>query len=141
LEFWSNGQGRYLRSERIGELVGAPPGLPYAERVQRLQSHGIALWDVCADAHRPGSLDASIAGHSFVLNPFADFFADHPNIRLVCFNGAKAAALYRRHVLPTGGKGGELHHAAVHQASPAHAAMPFEDRLALWRVICAASVS
>jgi double-stranded uracil-DNA glycosylase len=119
----------------MGELVGAYPSLPYAERLQRLQDRRIALWDVCAAASRPGSLDASISSQSVVANPFADFFADHPAIRLVCFNGAKAAALYRRHVLPITG----ISYITLPSTSPAHAAMSFEKKLELWSVICSAS--
>jgi double-stranded uracil-DNA glycosylase len=116
----------------MGELVGAHPDLRYAERLRRVQSHGIALWDVCAAADRPGSLDASIAAQSVVPNPLADFFADHPAIRLVCFNGAKAAVLYRRHVPPITG----ITYITLPSTSPAHAAMPYEKKLELWSVIC-----
>jgi TDG/mug DNA glycosylase family protein len=44
----------------MGELFGAGPSLPYLERVARLQSAGVALWDSLQACVRPGSLDASI---------------------------------------------------------------------------------
>ncbi|MBS0395831.1 MAG: DNA-deoxyinosine glycosylase, partial [Proteobacteria bacterium] len=84
----------------MGELVGAAPALPYPRRARRLAASGIALWDVCAAAFRPGSLDAAIEPGSVVANDFAAFFRRHPRIRLVCFNGRTAATLYRRRVLP-----------------------------------------
>ncbi|OZA12577.1 MAG: DNA-deoxyinosine glycosylase, partial [Hydrogenophilales bacterium 17-62-8] len=43
----------------MGRLFDAGPELAYAERTQRLVENGIALWDVCASAQRPGSLDAA----------------------------------------------------------------------------------
>jgi hypoxanthine-DNA glycosylase len=84
----------------MGRLFGAGPELPYAERTQCLVQNAIALWDVCAAAHRPGSLDAAIVHASVVPNDFSAFIASHPGIGLICFNGGKAADLYRRLVLP-----------------------------------------
>jgi len=55
----------------MGELLGAGPDLPYPERLQRLLDAGVALWDVCEAATRPGSLDASINGATVVANNFA----------------------------------------------------------------------
>jgi TDG/mug DNA glycosylase family protein len=117
----------------MGHLFGAGPELPYAERAQGLVRNGIALWDVCAAAQRPGSLDAAIVHASVVPNDLAAFIESHPGIDLICFNGAKAADLYRRHVLP-GLPASEraIHYATLPSTSPAHAAMPFEEKLARW---------
>src|SRR5258706_6926573 len=57
----------------MGSLFGAGPSLPYAERTARLQSAGIALWDVLQACVRPGSLDASITDE--VANHFPALFA------------------------------------------------------------------
>jgi hypoxanthine-DNA glycosylase len=64
----------------MGTLVGARPELPYAQRTDALTKAGIALWDVCASAHRIGSLDSAIKHHA--ANDFASFFAKHPKIYL-----------------------------------------------------------
>jgi len=120
----------------MGRLFGAEPELPYSERTQRLIMHGVALWDVCAAAQRPGSLDASILHSSIVPNDFSTFLESHPHIHLICFNGAKAAELYRRAVLP------ELPSTIWHircetlpSTSPAHASMTFEEKLARWSIV------
>lgn len=84
----------------MGALFGAGPELPYAERAQRLVQNGIALWDVCAAAQRPGSLDASIVHASVEPNDFGACLAAHPEIGLIGFNGGKAAELYRHLTLP-----------------------------------------
>jgi double-stranded uracil-DNA glycosylase len=125
-QYYAQPQNQFWRI--MGEFVGAHPSLPYADRLQRLQDHGIALWDVCAAAHRPGSLDASITGVSVVPNAFAEFFCAYPTILSVFFNGQKAEALYRRHVLPTAG----ITYTTLPSTSPAHAAMPFERKLEAW---------
>ena len=60
----------------------------------------VALWDVLAAATRSGSLDADIADDA-IPNNFRAFFHAHPDIGLIGFNGATAAKLYERHVVPT----------------------------------------
>ena len=120
----------------MGRLFGANPDLPYAERAQRLVKNGIALWDVCAAAQRPGSLDAAIVHSSVVPNDFATFLETHPDIGLICFNGGKAADLYRRLVMP--GLPGTLRTIrceTLPSTSPAHAAMSFEDKLKRWAAV------
>lgn len=120
----------------MGRVLGASLDGPYAKRKQILKKHRIALWDVAAAARRPGSLDSSIVGASVMVNDFRRFFRAHSRIRLVCFNGAKAATLYRRRVLPMlGSEFPGLRYKRLPSTSPAHAAMSFENKLARWRVV------
>lgn len=126
----------------MGRLFGAEPGLPYSERTRRLIECRVALWDVCAAAHRPGSLDASIRHSSVVPNDLAAFIASHPHIRLICFNGAKAAELYRRAVQPHPPDAFlPIRYEALPSTSPAHASMTFEEKLARWSIVRGASGS
>jgi len=76
----------------MGELVGAGPDAPYAERAAILQARRIALWDVLHSCIRAGSLDADIRDEA--PNDFAAFFATHPRIKRIGCNGAKAAASF-----------------------------------------------
>ena len=120
----------------MGRLFGAGPELPYEERVQGLVRNGIALWDVCAAAQRPGSLDASIVHSSVVPNDIASFIESHPGVGLICFNGGKAAELYRRLVLPgLPATVCAIRYETLPSTSPAHAAMPFEEKLTRWAAI------
>lgn len=117
----------------MGELFGAGPDFPYAERLQHLTANRIALWDVVASAQRPGSLDTAIVRASVQTNDFREFLARHTEIGLVCFNGVKAAELYRRHVLPTlDGAFLTIRRETLPSTSPAHAAMPYSDKLKRW---------
>ena len=108
----------------------------YAARVRRVRARGVAIWDVLRACFRPGSLDADIDDGSSVPNEFGPFFREHPGIRKIFFNGAKAEAVYVRQVLPG------LHEAAaalprrrLPSTSPAHAALSLEQKTAAWRVI------
>jgi hypoxanthine-DNA glycosylase len=118
----------------MGELFDAGPEHPYAERGRRLREGGIALWDVCAAAARPGSLDAAIERASIVANDFKGFFDAHRRIELIACNGATAAALYRRHVVPgLPADVAALPLRVLPSTSPAHAAMPYCDKRARWQ--------
>lgn len=120
----------------MGRLFDAGPELPYDERTRRLIEKRVALWDVCATAHRPGSLDAAIRPSSVLPNDFAGFIASHPRIHLVVFNGSKAAELYRRAVLPDlPGDIRSIRYETLPSTSPAHASMTFEDKLARWSIV------
>lgn len=118
----------------MGKLFGASRELPYDERVRRLAERGIALWDVCAEGRRPGSLDQHIEADSIVTNDFAGFLRAHPHIRLICFNGATAERLYRRKVAPAlPAPFAEIPTILLPSTSPAHAAAPFERKLECWK--------
>ena len=116
----------------MGELFGAGPSLPYAERVARLQSVGVALWDSLQACTRPGSLDASITEE--VANDFATLFAKYPNITHVFFNGSKPEKAFRRHVLPALP---EDRHALkrLPSTSSGYAAMRLEAKVQAWCVV------
>ena len=110
------------------ELVGADGG--YNERCNALVSRRIALWDVLAESVRPGSMDSDIAMETARVNDFATLFRDCPAIHSVCFNGQKAAAMYRRFVAADVFCGRFV---TLPSTSPAYASMPFADKLARWR--------
>jgi TDG/mug DNA glycosylase family protein len=131
-------QNRYYALPRnafwkiMGDLVGAFPHLPYEERLVILKSSGIALWDVLASCVRETSLDSHIRKES--ANDFASFFARHPHITRVFFNGGKAEQCFRKFVqgkqaLPP------LKFCRLPSTSPAHAGMRYADKLQAWRAV------
>lgn len=106
----------------------------YRSRCRALQERGIALWDVLSSSVRPGSLDADIDMTSAVPNDFDRFFADHARLRLVCFNGRKAQAMFRRFVQPALSIEG-LEFVLLPSTSPAHASLTVAEKLDTWRGI------
>lgn len=118
----------------MGELVGADASIPYEERLRILKSSCIALWDVLASCERSSSLDADIRKGSEIANDFESFFKQHPQIKLVFFNGSKAEQSFmklvqeKQHLPP-------LKFQRLPSTSPAHAGMRYADKLQAWRAV------
>jgi double-stranded uracil-DNA glycosylase len=131
--------GRYYAHPRnafwpiLGHVLGFDADAPYALRTRVLREAGIAVWDVCEAAVRPGSLDSAIAPDTISANDFAAFFARHRRIARVGFNGATAARLYRRHALPAD----VIAFVTLPSTSPAHAAMDLAAKRQHWAAFLA----
>lgn len=106
----------------------------YGQRTALLLNNDIALWDVLHSCHRTGSLDTAIAMNSIKANNFKAFFAIHPAINTVCFNGAKAENIYKKTVLPQlNSPFSDLTYFRLPSTSPAHATMSFQEKLDIWK--------
>jgi hypoxanthine-DNA glycosylase len=114
----------------MGELVGVHPQLSYEERLHKLIAARIALWDVLATCERESSLDAHIRKEK--ANDFATFFARHPNITHVFFNGAKAEQSFNNKFVLGIQKLPPLTFQRLPSTSPAHAGMRYADKLQAW---------
>jgi G:T/U-mismatch repair DNA glycosylase len=67
-------------------------------------------------------------------NDFERFFETHPDIALICFNGAKAASLYQRLVLPRlSVRAAAIASCRLPSTSPAHATLTFAQKQEKWR--------
>lgn len=120
----------------LSQLFGFSRDLPYPERLQRIQSHGIALWDVLYACARRGSLDADIEEASIIPNAIGQLLGGHPGIRRVYFNGSKAEQAFRRYIAPTlPPEHGKPICLRLPSTSPAHASRSFEQKLEAWRVL------
>lgn len=117
----------------MSELFDFAPAAPYTRRLACLRASGIALWDVCHSARRPGSLDSDIDHRSVRANDFASFFKSRRAIGAVFFNGAKAAMLYERLVLPALPAEFQGHRRVIlPSTSPAHASRTYAAKLQRW---------
>ena len=120
----------------MGELVGAYPDIPYEERLAILRTAGIALWDVLDSCVRETSMDSDIRQES--ANDFSAFFALHPHITQVFFNGSKAEQCFRNFVLDKQALPPlKLHR--LPSTSPAHAGLRYADKLQAWRAAISGS--
>lgn len=119
----------------LGEILGFDPEDAYARRAAHLRRCGVAVWDVLASCVREGSLDSAIVGSSLVPNDFRRFFASHPRLRKVCFNGATAEALFRRHVRARLPLMPAVEFVRLPSTSPANAGVARESKRLAWRAI------
>jgi len=119
----------------VSELLCLPKE-DYLKRTYRLRQLGYAVWDVLQSCSRASSLDSDIVESTIRPNDFDSFFAVHPHISRVFFNGAKAELLYRRHVLgrlPPAGQ--DLSYQRLPSTSPANAGVTLEQKRQAWRAI------
>jgi TDG/mug DNA glycosylase family protein len=120
------------------ELLGVDRSAPYRERTAQLLARRVGLWDVLKACTRGTSLDSDIVPSSEDANDFAGLFEKCPEIRVVCFNGAKAAASFRRRVMPCLGAREDIVFHALPSTSPANASIPWTKKREAWRVVSAA---
>ncbi|MEC5386534.1 DNA-deoxyinosine glycosylase [Uliginosibacterium sp. H3] len=129
-QYYAHPQNQFWKI--LGSVLGFDPAGSYASRVQSVTEAGIAVWDVLESCVREGSLDTAIDKTSAVPNDFIAFFASHPAIRRVCFNGTAAESLFMRQVQPHLPLSLTLQYARLPSTSPANAAIRLGDKLAVW---------
>ena len=133
-QYYAHPQNAFWRI--LGELLHFDPHIAYTQRVRELEDAQIAVWDVLQFCVRPGSLDSDIERTSEVPNAIPQLLHTHQTIRRVCFNGAKAAQLYRRHILAQLGDGFRaIEYCVLPSTSPAHASLGYAQKLDAWRTI------
>ncbi|HEY2021408.1 DNA-deoxyinosine glycosylase [Paraburkholderia sp.] len=115
----------------LGAVLDEPSlhELRYDDRLTRVLSHGIGIWDVLDACHREGSLDSAIRNAQ--PNDFASLREHAPLLKKVCFNGKTAG----RFAQVIGAVGYET--LVLPSSSPANAMLRFEQKLAIWRGILA----
>lgn len=116
----------------MAELLGFDQALPYAQRVEQLKLEHIAVWDVIAACHRPGSLDSRIDSSTVQPNDLPCLFREQPSLKLLAFNGQAAAKLFKQFIGLDQWPG---EHMVLPSTSPAHASMTHEQKLQRWRQI------
>lgn len=84
----------------LGEVVGRPlADMPYDDRLVALREAKVGLWDVIRSAERHTSSDSHI--REAEAHDLAALVAGLPDLRMIAFNGGKAAAIGRKQLPPT----------------------------------------
>jgi double-stranded uracil-DNA glycosylase len=116
----------------MGVLFGAGWELPYQRRLERLQAHGVALWDVFASCSRRGSLDSAIDHSSAIANDIPALLQRCPSIRRICCNGMTAYVACGWH-FASGLAHTGLEIERLPSTSPANASWSPARKLEAWR--------
>ena len=120
----------------MAALADVPAEASYGERLVALQRAGIGLWDVIGECRRSGSLDSAIVRGSERANALVPLIVSLGQLRVIAFNGATAASLFRRHVEPHLPELRQpVQRIALPSTSPAHAAMGLEALREAWSVL------
>ncbi len=127
---------RNLFWDFMQQLLGIPRDLGYAERLELLQDEGVALWDVLGACKRVGSLDSNIEASSEQANDISALLEQYPSINAVFFNGNKAYASFKRHILKQNPELEEQYDLIpLPSTSPANASVSVEDKFSAWKQI------
>jgi len=98
VRYYAHPQNQFWRL--VGAVIDRDlVSLPYEDRLTALRAAHVGLWDVIADAVRPGSLDTAIRDHR--PNDLTALIATLPALRAIGFNGKTAARIGRK-ALPPG---------------------------------------
>lgn len=133
-EYYANPRNSFWRI--MGAIIEIPEEASYLERANALLNGNMALWDVLKACTRESSLDSDIVESSIICNDFREFFASHPSITKVFFNGGTPEALYMKYVhpdLPDPFK--DLKFVRLPSTSPANARQTLTAKTDAWRAI------
>ncbi|WP_419320887.1 DNA-deoxyinosine glycosylase [Caulobacter sp. ErkDOM-E] len=128
-QYYANPRNAFWRL--LETVLDAPlVTLAYEDRLATLQSRGVGLWDVVAEAERRGSLDAAILNSS--ANDLLALVETLPALQAVAFNGGTSAKLGMRLLASMKGRPELI---ALPSSSPAHAARSFAQKAEAWSVL------
>ena len=126
-QYYANPRNAFWRL--AGDVVGVDlVGLAYPDRLAALAAGGIGLWDVVATARRDGSLDTAI--RDVRANDLARLVAALPELRLVAFNGGKAAVIGERQLASD-----PVPRLVLPSSSPAHT-LSYAAKSLAWQNLC-----
>lgn len=100
----------------------------YAQRLNIIEKHHIAVWDVIDSCERKGSLDSEIKNEE--ANRISELLDEHPNIRAIFCNGGKSYKNLQKLL----GKNYRLPIFQLPSTSPLHT-VSFEKKLEEWKRI------
>ena len=123
-QYYAHPQNKFWRI--IFELFNEIFTTDYTEKIQILEKHHIALWDVIDTCERKGSLDSEIRNEE--ANKIGELILNYPNIKVIFCNGQKSYKNLLR-ILPNDF---HLPIIALPSTSPAHASLTYEEKLISW---------
>lgn len=126
-EYYAHPQNRFWKIFNF--LFHTGDTANYTEKINLLLKNNIGLWDVCAEASRPGSMDLAIQHER--PNQIIELLKNYPSISQIVFNGQKAHNLYLKHF----DKRADIIYRCLPSTSPANAKSNLESLIEHWRII------
>ena len=126
-EYYAHPQNKFWRI--IFELFNEIFTTDYTKKIQILEKHHIALWDVIDTCERKGSLDSEIRNEE--ANKIEELLHNYPNIKAIFCNGQKSYKNLQKIL----SKDFHLPIIALPSTSPAHASLRYEEKLKSWKMV------
>ena len=126
-EYYAHPQNKFWRI--IFELFNEIFTTDYTKKIQILEKHHIALWDVIDTCERKASLDSEIRKEE--ANKIEELLHNYPNIKAIFCNGQKSYKNLQKIL----SKDFHLPIIALPSTSPAHASLRYEEKLLSWQKI------
>ncbi len=126
-EYYAHPQNKFWRI--IFELFNEIFTTDYTKKIQILEKHHIALWDVIDTCERKGSLDSEIRNEE--ANKIEELLHNYPNIKAIFCNGQKSYKNLQKIL----SKDFHLPIIVLPSTSPAHASLKYEEKLKSWKMV------
>ena len=126
-QYYAHPQNKFWKI--ICEIFNEEFTTNYQQRIEILEKHHIALWDVIDTCERKGSLDSEIRNGE--ANKIGELLHSYPNINAVFCNGQKSHKNLWK-ILP---KDFHLPIIVLPSTSPAHASLRYEEKLKSWKMV------
>lgn len=123
-EYFAHPRNRFWKI--ISAITNNPLPQNYSEKVELLYRTRIGVWNVLHKARRKGSLDTAIQNE--VPNDLPRFISGHGNLKVIAFDGLKAAAFYDKHF----SRRSDLKYICLPGCSPANARFNLESLCHRW---------
>ena len=126
-QYYAHPQNKFWKI--ICEIFNEEFTTNYQQRIEILEKHHIALWDVIDTCERKGSLDSEIRNEE--ANKIEELLQNFPNIKAIFCNGQKS----HKNLQKILGKKFRMPIIVLPSTSPAHAGLSYFDKLKLWYII------
>jgi hypoxanthine-DNA glycosylase len=126
-QYYAHPQNKFWKI--ICEIFNEEFTTNYQQRIEILEKHHIALWDVIDTCERKGSLDSEIRNEE--ANKIEELLRNFPNIKAIFCNGQKS----HKNLQKILGKKFRLPIIVLPSTSPAYAGLSYFDKLKLWYII------
>ena len=126
-QYYAHPQNKFWKI--ICEIFNEEFTTNYQQRIEILEKHHIALWDVIDTCERKGSLDSEIRNEE--ANKIEELLQNFPNIKAIFCNVQKS----HKNLQKILGKKFRMPIIVLPSTSPAYAGLSYFDKLKSWYII------